>query len=184
MGVQEDVQVAIASLAGVQVHKRDVSASLSPSRPSIMATFRRLASGIAEAHFSIEVPAEEKVVAVGEVLNSNTLAHMSAMLSVSSVLRQYGAEAVALTVDGLPAQNRTAEMNASKSSGGLPPWALVSLTLLFIIVLVMNAAMFYSMRSSKVSKRGGLTYRRSASASEEFDGDQEREISSSDAERI
>merc|ERR1712151_600679 len=69
--VQDALQPAIASLAGAEVHSMDVTVTLSATHPSVTATFRRLASGIAEASFSIEVPAEEKVAAVGKILNSN-----------------------------------------------------------------------------------------------------------------
>merc|ERR1712176_1672619 len=79
---QEAVQTAIASLAGVK-EKMDVTVTLSSHRPSVSATFRRLASGIAEADFSIEVPAEANVSTVGEILNSNTLAQMNAVFSRS-----------------------------------------------------------------------------------------------------
>merc|ERR1711976_379501 len=128
-------------------------------------------------------PSEEKVAALGEILNSNTLAQVNVALSSSAALRACDAEAIALIVDGLPARNRTTELTSSTSSAVLPSWAWISLTLLLIGVFVMVVIIFYSMHTSKASKRGGLTYTRSASISEEFVSDQEVEMSSSDGER-
>merc|ERR1712056_41897 len=109
----------------------DVAVTLSPSRPTF-ATFRRLANAIAEVNFSIEVPAEENIATVGSVLNSNTIVQINAVLARSSVLSEYGAEAVALYVDGFPAKDRSAEVRTSTQFGAFPLWVCPLVPIIFL----------------------------------------------------
>merc|ERR1712187_1085427 len=106
---------------------------------------------------------------------------INAVLASSSVLSQYGVEAVALYVDGFPAKDRSAEVSSSTQFGALPSWVWVIVTLLFFGILVMGVVAFSSM---KVGKRGGLTYTRSASVVDDSASDREVELSSSDAEKL
>merc|ERR1712187_374976 len=178
--VQKAVQAAIASLAGVD-EVMDVAVTLSPSRPTFATTFRRLANAIAEVNFSVEVPSEESIATVGSVLSSNTIVQINAVVARSTVLSQYGAEAVALYVDGFPAKNMSTEVRNSTQFGALPLWVCLLLPIICLGVLVMGAIAFSSM---KVGKRGGLTYTRSVPVGDDSASDREVELSSSDAEKL
>merc|ERR1712176_773436 len=69
------------------------------------------------AEIEVEV---QNIATVGSVLNSNTIVQINVALARSSVLSQYGAEAVALYVDGFPAKDRSAEVRTSTQFGAFP----------------------------------------------------------------